>query len=274
MNPFVFACIAPHGGEIIPELCGALPDRMKLTRNSMVKLGKKMSDANPDTIIVLTPHGTRIDGFFSVSNSERMYGYVEENDGYYEMERFVDRDLALSITEAAAEQGIPIASINYGTAAGPISCLPLDWGAIVPLSFMPDVPIVVINPSRDLSFDMHVKLGQIMNQVIQSCGKRVALIASCDWAHAHDESGPYGFDPAAELLDEEVVGFIRSNELEKMTEFDSEYIEAAKPDGIWQTLILAGAIPKESRKIHLYSYEVPTYFGLICAEISTLSGEE
>ena len=51
-----------------------------------------------------------------------------------------------------------------------------------------------------------------------------------------------------------------------MAEFDQEYIDAAKPDGIWQTLILAGAIPKEARNIHLYSYEVPTYFGLICAE--------
>lgn len=274
MNPFVFACIAPHGGEIIPELCGALPDRMKLTRNSMVRLGKKMQDAKPETIIVLTPHGTRIDGYFSVTNSERMYGFVEENDGYYELERYVDRNLAVSITEVAAEQSIPIASINFGTAAGPISCLPLDWGSIVPLSFMPDVPIVVINPSRELSFDMHMKLGEVISQVVHNSGKRVALIASCDWAHAHDEKGPYGFDPAAEMLDEEVVGFIRSNELEKMAEFDAEYIEAAKPDGIWQTLILAGAIPKESRKIHLYSYEVPTYFGLICAEISTSDGDE
>ncbi|GIN85855.1 extradiol dioxygenase [Heyndrickxia sporothermodurans] len=269
MNPFVFACIAPHGGEIIPELSGPIPDRMKLTRDSMLKLGKKMRDAMPDTIIVLTPHGTRIDGFFSVSNSEKMYGFVEENEGFYELERYVDRELARAITEAAAAEGIPIASINYGTASGPISCLPLDWGAIVPLSFMPDVPIVVINPSRELSFKTHISLGQIVNQVVQNCGKRVALIASCDWAHAHDERGPYGFDPAAELLDEEVVGFIRSNELEKMAEFDPEYIEAAKPDGIWQTLILAGAIQKESRNIHLYSYEVPTYFGLICAEITS-----
>lgn len=269
MNPFVFACIAPHGGEIIPELGGTKPERMRLTRDSMMKLGNKMHDAKPDTIIVLTPHGTRIDGYFSVSNSEKMYGFVEENDGFYELERYVDRDLALAITKEAKEQNIPIASINYGTAAGPISCLPLDWGAIVPLSFMPDVPIVVINPSRDLSFETHIKLGQMMNQVVQKSNKRVALIASCDWAHAHDERGPYGFDPAAALLDEEVVGFIRSNELEKMAEFDPEYIDAAKPDGIWQTLILAGAIPKEARNIHLYSYEVPTYFGLICAEITS-----
>jgi hypothetical protein len=35
MNSLVFACIAPHGGEIIPELEGSIPGRMALTRKSM-----------------------------------------------------------------------------------------------------------------------------------------------------------------------------------------------------------------------------------------------
>lgn len=98
--------------------------------------------------------------------------------------------------------------------------------------------------------------------MVQESGKRVAFIASCDWSHAHNENGPYGFNPAAKLLDEEIVDLMKTNELEKMVQFD-----AAKPDGIWQSLILAGAFPKESRKSHFYSYEAPTYFGLICAEI-------
>jgi aromatic ring-opening dioxygenase LigB subunit len=272
MNPFVFACITPHGGEIIPELRGDRPVRMKLTRDSMVKLGARMTDASPDTIIVLTPHGTRIDGQFSIANSERMVGSFEENGTDYEMERVVDRELALAITKSAKEAGLAAGSINYGTSSGPISCLPLDWGAIVPLAFMPDVPIVVITPSREVSLDEHYKLGQVISNVVQTTSKKVGLIASCDWAHAHDEDGPYGFDPAAAMLDEEVVGLLRSNEVEKMADFDPEYVDAAKPDGIWQTMILAGAIPKEQRNIHLYSYEVPTYFGLICAEVT--SGDE
>ena len=91
------------------------------------------------------------------------------------------------------------------------------------------------------------------------------LIASCDWAHAHDESGPYGFDPAAKSFDEQVVTLIKTNQLEKMADFQLDFIEAAKPDGIWQTLILAGAIPPEERNVEFLSYEAPTYFGLLCA---------
>jgi aromatic ring-opening dioxygenase LigB subunit len=265
MNPFVFACITPHGGEIIPELRGEYPERMSITRKSMEKLGKQMVEANPECLIVLTPHGTRISGQFSISNSERMVGSIEENQSVFQMERPVDRELAIMITEFAQNVGIPAASINFGTAAGSISCLPLDWGAIVPLRFMPAVPIVVINPTRELSFQNHLEFGKALRKAVQHSNKRVGLIASCDWAHAHDEAGPYGFDPAAKLFDQEAVEYIKNNQLEKMVDFAEDFIEAAKPDGIWQTLILAGAIPFEERKIDFLSYEVPTYFGLICA---------
>jgi aromatic ring-opening dioxygenase LigB subunit len=267
MNPFVFTCIAPHGGEIIPELEGSFPKRMSLTRESLTRLGINMEKANPETIIVLTPHGTRINGQFSISDSERMEGTVAENDATFTMDINVDRVLARNIAEFAAKANIPVGTINYATAAGPFSCLPLDWGAIVPLRFMPNVPIVVITPSRELSYEKHLQFGNVLREVVQASSKRIGLIASCDWSHTHDKTGPYGFDPAAKEFDQDVVTLIKENQLEKMAEFEGEYVEAAKPDGIWQTLILAGAILPEERKVEFLSYEAPTYFGLICASV-------
>jgi aromatic ring-opening dioxygenase LigB subunit len=267
MNPFVFACIAPHGGEIIPELKGDLPDRMSKTRESLTHLGTEMERAKPDTIIVLTPHGTRINGQFSVSDSERMSGIVEENNSKFTLDRSVDRELARHIAIVAQNHGLLVGTINYATAAGPLSCLPLDWGSIVPLRFMPDVPIVVITPSRELSYKKHLEFGQSIREAVQSSSKRIGLIASCDWSHTHDEKGPYGFSPTAKELDQEVITLIKENQLEKMAFFADDFIEAAKPDGIWQTLILAGAILPDERRIEFLSYEAPTYFGLICASI-------
>ncbi|MBT2636829.1 hypothetical protein [Bacillus sp. ISL-39] len=141
------------------------------------------------------------------------------------------------------------------------------WGAIVPLRFMPDVPVIVITPSRDLSFQQHIEFGESLRSAVAQYNRRVGLIASCDWAHVHDEQGPYGFDPAAQEFDKQTVELIKTNQLEKMADFNAVFIEAAKPDGIWQTLILAGAIPLEERHIEFLSYEAPTYFGLICAGI-------
>jgi aromatic ring-opening dioxygenase LigB subunit len=265
MNPFVFACIAPHGGEVIPELKGNKPERMAVTRRSMLKLGEMMAEARPDCLIVLTPHGIRVNGQFSISDCERMTGSVEENEVEFVMGKAVDRELASMIYEMARNDGIPAAAVNFGTASGPISCLPLDWGTIVPLRFMPDdIPIVVINPTRELPFSQQIEFGKSLRKAVELSGKRVGLIASCDWAHAHDVSGPYGFDTAAKPFDLHIVELIKTNMLEQMAELDAEFIEAAKPDGIWQSLILAGAIPVEERNVEFLSYEVPTYFGLIC----------
>lgn len=267
MNPFVFACIAPHGGEIIPELQGANPERMALTRKSMAKLGQQMANAEPNCIVVLSPHGTRINSRFSITDSEHLEGSWNENEEIFTMEKRVDRDLARKINDEALKNGLPSSTINFGTAGGPISCLPLDWGAIVPLRFMPDVPIVVITPSRDLSFQQHIEFGKSLRTAVAQYNKKVGLIASCDWSHAHDEQGPYGFDPEAKELDEQAVELIRTNQLEKLADFEEDFIEAAKPDGIWQTLILAGAIRPEERHVQFLSYEAPTYFGLICAGV-------
>lgn len=265
LNPFVFACIIPHGGEIVPELSGNDPSRMEKTRENAERLGQMMKEARPDALIVVTPHGTRIDGEFSIADCERMVGYEEENGARFEMERKVDRILAAELTTEAKKAGLPAAAINFGTSEGPLSCLPLDWGAVVPLRFMPEVPIVVITPSRKVSMEDHLKFGEVIRDVAEASNRRLGFVASCDWSHTHDESGPYGYDPAAKPMDEAIVGLIRDNELEKMMDFDPVKVDAAKPDGIWQTLILAGALSKQERKVEFLSYEVPTYFGLICA---------
>ncbi|GEO27876.1 extradiol dioxygenase [Alicyclobacillus acidoterrestris] len=276
-HPFVFACVTPHGLPILEELSGDEPDLMAKTRHSMQQLGSWMHEAAPDTLIVLTPHGLKIEGMFSVSTSSFMAGEMSEQTVAMmvgderpdkgvtlHFKRSVDRDLANAMVTGAKAQSIPVAAANFATTQGPFSTLPLDWGAMVPLYFMPNVPIVVITPSRSLSYDDHLAMGRIIAQQVRQSGKRVGLIASCDWSHAHDARGPYGFHENAKALDTQVIELFKTNALEKMTSFSDAFIHHAKPDGIWQTLMLAGAIPEASRKSTFLSYEVPTYFGMMC----------
>lgn len=265
-TPFVLACITPHGGEMIPELSPSNPDLMALTRASMERIGEEMRRANPEVLVVLTPHGVRVDGQFSVANSERMQGTAEEAPGTsVGLEREVHRPLARMIVKSAQKRGVPVAELNFATQEGPLSCLPLDFGAVVPLWFMPETPIVVITPSRQLSMQDQLTFGEGLADAARESGLRIGLIASCDWAHAHAADGPYGYHPSAAKLDEQVVDLIRSNRIDALANFTSDFIEEAKPDGIWQALVLAGAMPKALREMELLSYEVPTYFGLICA---------
>lgn len=267
MGQLVYACITPHGGEIVPELAGPHMPRMAETRKSMDVLGQRMAEALPDALVVITPHGTRIDGQISIVNSESVVGSEQENGRTYTLIREVERSLARLTAEEAKNSEVPCGLLNYGTSDGPLSKLPLDWGSVVPLAFMPDKPVVIITPSRLVSDQDMLKFGQALRRAIDKSNLRVGVIASCDWCHTHDASGPYGFHPAAKVVDERIVEHIKAGHLEAMMEFTPEEIENAKPDGIWQTLILAGAVPEDERLVEFLSYEAPTYFGLICAEV-------
>ena len=56
-SQIVFACIAPHPPIILPSV-GSPEDRaqVKNTIESLEKLGKKLQEANPDSIIISAPH--------------------------------------------------------------------------------------------------------------------------------------------------------------------------------------------------------------------------
>jgi aromatic ring-opening dioxygenase LigB subunit len=95
--------------------------------------------------------------------------------------------------------------------------------------------------------------------------KRIAFIASADQAHAHKKSGPYGYHPSAAKFDEFVSQAIRKNRIESISRLSKRLVEDAKPDSLWQMAILAGITRVLKMRGNLLSYEVPTYYGMICA---------
>lgn len=54
-------------------------------------------------------------------------------------------------------------------------------------------------------------------------------------------------------------------------DLDPALLEAAKPDSWWQMLMLLGAIGGTWRP-QVLSYEVPTYYGMLCAAFEPSNG--
>jgi aromatic ring-opening dioxygenase LigB subunit len=126
------------------------------------------------------------------------------------------------------------------------------------------VPLVVVSPARDRSLDEHVRAGRAIARAAEESGRRVALIASADHGHAHDASGPYGFDPAAAEYDQQVVELVQQNRLAGLLELEPAFVDAAKADSWWQLLMLHGALG-DGWNAEFLSYEASTYFGMLCA---------
>ena len=94
-------------------------------------------------------------------------------------------------------------------------------------------------------------------------------MASADHGHAHDAEGPYGFDPAAADYDRRLLALLESSRLDRIAEL-AELAEPAKADSLWQLVMLHGALG-DGFGCDVLSYEVPTYFGMLCAAFTPLS---
>jgi aromatic ring-opening dioxygenase LigB subunit len=231
----VFAAIAPHGDlDLAPEL-----------RSAMEELGRRFDAAAPDAAIVVTPHNVHVDGHFAVVTA----GHVGEWE--------TDRELA----QALLATDLPILGVSYGGNDASQAEMPLDWGTEVPLTCMHARRVVVVAPARDRPFEEHLRLGS----AIVGLPGRLALIASADNGHAHDANGPYGFDPAAALYDDQLLEILGSGRLDFRPL--AEHVEAGKADSLWQLLVLQGAIGEDARAT-LLAYAAPTYYGMTVAEVS------
>lgn len=266
----VFASIAPHGSIAIAEWC--TPEQRPLaarTRAAFEDLGRRFDAAKLDATVLLTPHHFHVEGHMAVVVSGAMHGVLEGGASRVELRAAVDQPLARSMQRAIAGAGVPIVGVSYGANDQTAAVTPMDWATQIPIHFMggrasPAVPIVMIAPARDLSWDLHIAAGLAIATAAADSGKRVALIASCDHGHAHDPKGPYGYSPASKIFDDRVVALVKRNALGELLSFEPAFVADAKADSFWQMLMLHGAIGGRWRADFL-SYEAPSYFGMLCA---------
>ena len=146
----------------------------------------------------------------------------------------------------------------------------MDWGTLIPLWFLLRGTglrsrIVIVTPSRGIPLGQNFEFGKVVAEVAEDEKKRVAFVASADQAHAHKKDGPYGFDARAADYDRRVIKAVRENRLGSIVKMSPRLIEGAKPDSLWQMTMLAGALSVVPMVGELVSYQVPTYYGMLCA---------
>lgn len=274
MSGLVFACIAPHGSMIVPILAGEEEQKALATRAAMEELGRRMAATTPETVVVITPHGHRVDGVFSLLNNQRVRGELgpekDTNENGISLMFEVDKELNAEIVDAARSLEIPVTRIGYAVPDDPAYFQPLDWGAIVPLWFLgatfhPRPKVVIACPDRDnMPWELFPPFGCAIRQAAESTGRKIALIASADMGHAHNADGPYGFDTASAEFDAATLEAVKVQDLGRLLTFDSAWVKRASTDAFGQLLNLYGAIEGTDFRGELLSYEVPTYFGMMC----------
>ena len=268
-----YACIAPHAGEIIPELASkAMLPKFEETRAAMRVLAKRISETHPQTVVIASPHNLRLVSRIAVVVSESASGTLKGvPNRSVSLRARCDIDFGRILVRQAEKEGLPVVGANYGTATGSSSDIQMDWGTLVPLWFILKEgklkpKILIVTPSREIPLRKNFVFGQLLGRLMSKDRKRkFVFIASADQAHAHSRTGPYGFSRAAQKYDDLVLRAIRDNNMKRILRLKPRFIEDAKPDSLWQMVILAGINELVPLRSQLLSYQVPSYYGMVCA---------
>lgn len=266
----VFPCIAPHGGVSVESLGNAKAARAEGTRRAMAELGARAQAARVEAWIVLGPHGIRAAGAMAVSDGERavaQFGPEGAGGRPLRFEAPIHREMARALVQRSLAGNVPAVRI----ADGRNNC-PMDCSGAIPLWFLGAggdgpgaAPVVQVVPSTELGGDGMVRFGEILGAFCDARPERIGLVARSILAHADAADGPYGLDPAAVVHDRAVCAAIAADDPMRLRTFDPDLVRAARVDGQWQILILAGALRRRPTALKRLCYEVPTSFGMLTA---------
>src|SRR5215469_15716846 len=256
---------------IIPLLGEKDADKALKTRSAMEELGRRAAATKPDTIVLVTPHGHRIDNCFSLLHNKRVQGSLgpepESSGNSFTLSFEVDRALNDAIKEEAGMLAVPVSRVYYAVDENTNYYMPLDWGALVPLNFIglpisPLPKVVIACPDRNiLDWGLFAPFGLSIRKAAEKLNRRIVFIASSDLGHAHDANGPYGYDSASQEYDLALLDAVKAQDLARLLEFDLDWLKRASTDSYGQVLNLHGAIRETNFRGEVLSYEVPTYFG-------------
>ena len=256
-----FAAIVPHPPILIQRIGKNNLEKLKKTVHALDILEEDLNQANPDTLIVISPHGEINFNAFTI-NTNQIYSANFEDFGDFQTKLSFKSDLGfINHLKGKNETKLPLQLILQEN---------LDHGAAVPLYYLtrkvPDRRIVPINYSF-LNYAKHLEFGELIKEAIFSTDKKYAIIASGDLSHRLSLQAPAGFSPSAKDFDKKLIQLLKKKSVQGILDLDPAVIEDAGECGLRSFLILLGAVKNMSYEFEVLSYEAPFGVGYLVGEM-------
>ena len=247
--------VIPHGDEIISR-----PNRESSIMHDRI-IGLIKDDAS-DSIAIISPHSLRLKHHIPLINTEHLGGRYRIGNKL--LKRTFESDSLLNQRIISSCKNVE--EVNFVTSSGPLSVFPLDFGALIPLSFFRKRKISLLGQWRDGPRDDLVSFGRELYHSVEMMPYKITVIFSADQAHTHNAAGPYGYSSNASHYDKMVIDAISTGNFIDLKGINDEIIETAKPDSYWNMLSFYGFTDEAGRKTSFEYYYVQDYFGMLLAK--------
>jgi len=254
----VFSAIVPHPPLLIPNIGKDEIKKVEKTKQAMFQLEQDLYLSKPDTILIISPHGSLFTDAFSINaNTNFISDFEQFGDLNTKVEWGGSDYLAAKIKQEINEKKIPLQLISQEK---------IDHGSTIPLYYLtqhlPNIKILPIGYS-DLDAKTHLKFGEVLKEVIMQTDKRVAVIASGDLSHGLTTDAPAGFSKVGKEFDEKIIELLETRNTLGIANLEEKFVEEAAECGYRSILILLGILKNMDYTFKNYSYEAPFGVGYL-----------
>jgi aromatic ring-opening dioxygenase LigB subunit len=262
----VFAGLSPHPPILIPEIGGEDAKKVQKTADALLELSEKLNIAEPETIIIISPHGLVYPDRMNVCGIKKLFGSFEQfKHPELKFNYLNNLDLANKIDHLANKEGIETLLYHNNKTE-----FELDHGILVPLYFLQqklDSPIKIIPIAYSFqSRADHFTFGQIIAGVCKKAEERIAVIASGDLSHRLFPQSFMDNTKTGIKFDKKLFELIETNNIRDILDLDEELVQEAGECGYHSLLILLGTIEKLNYQPKVLSYEGPFGVGYLVAD--------
>lgn len=261
MGEIVIAGLAPHPPIMVPEVGKKEADLVLNSRRGMEELTSRFKEADPDLLVVITPHGPVFQDGIAINFAPGLRGSLA-GFGAPEVQLSFLNDLQFcrELADSAETMGVDTVLLDQRRAAMYGIELELDHGMVVPLYFLQQklghLPLIHVTMGL-LPKEQLYAFGIAIQQAAFKLDRRLAVLASGDLSHRLTRDAPSGYHPRGQEFDRWITGLIQDNRLEGVLEAEQELREQAGECGLNPLIILAGSLDGYVYKSELLSYEGP-----------------
>ncbi|MDD7408731.1 MAG: AmmeMemoRadiSam system protein A [Anaerovoracaceae bacterium] len=253
----VNSVVVPHPPIIIPDVGQGNEVKISDTITAYRRAAEFIRDADPDTVIITTPHTVMYYDYFHISPGSgadgdfRDFGapQVQIHVGY-------DEELVQNLCEDADQISFPAGTLGEKNPK-------LDHGFMIPVYFLKEaygdkpLPKFVRIGLSGRTLAEHYYFGMLIRDVVEYMGRKVSFIASGDLAHRLLKEGPYGFNPSAPEYDAKVMDVLAGADFGKLMTFSDGFCTEAGECGHRSFTIMAGCFDKRDVTAEKLSYQGP-----------------
>lgn len=259
----------PHPPIMIPEVGGEELVKIKSTVSAAQKVAQIIKENNPQTIVLITPHGPVFEDAAGITVHPRLRGnFAAFGAPDVALGFETDGLLVRHILKKADRLGIHLIELTDDLAKTHRFSLQLDHGAMVPLYYLHHAgfkgQLVHISMGM-LPYEEMYTFGKAVQAAIATVDKRVAVIASGDLSHRLSPQAPAGYDPRGAEFDRQVLEALREVNVKALLNMDRDLIEAAGECGLRPICFLMGVLGGLDATSQILSYEGPFGVGYATA---------